>query len=91
MHLPVEALKFRKDFGNQVFGAGNRRDKQFFEFDPKIERTLTKHRNRVKFQRALQGQPSKGTFSEEFSEEEIVEEVFQEEIRDNMDDNTNNN
>ncbi|MED6140879.1 hypothetical protein PIB30_097717, partial [Stylosanthes scabra] len=68
---------------------GNRRDRQFFEFDPEIERTLTKHRNRVKFQRALQGKPSEGTFYEDFSEEE-VEEVFQEEIRDNMGNNANN-
>ncbi|MED6109577.1 hypothetical protein PIB30_034984 [Stylosanthes scabra] len=73
---------------------GNRRDKQFFEFDLEIERTLTKHKNRVKFQKALQGEGqeevSEKSFSEEFSEEKVEEEIFEEEIKNNMADNANN-
>ncbi|MED6201949.1 hypothetical protein PIB30_100334, partial [Stylosanthes scabra] len=34
---------------------GNRRDKPIIEYDPEIEKTLTKNRNRVKAQRALGG------------------------------------
>ncbi|MED6113196.1 hypothetical protein PIB30_068620 [Stylosanthes scabra] len=51
------ALKFRKDFGHQ----GNRKNKQLVEFDPEIEKTLTKNRNRVKAQKVLQGKPSEET------------------------------
>ncbi|MED6186040.1 hypothetical protein PIB30_063010 [Stylosanthes scabra] len=70
---------------------GNRRDRLFFDIDPKIERTLTKHIIRVKFQKALQGSPSEGSFSENFSEEDSEEGIFEEEIQDNMADEANNN
>ncbi|MED6140283.1 hypothetical protein PIB30_091658 [Stylosanthes scabra] len=88
--------ELRKDFGHQVFGAvGNRRDRQFFEYNPKIERTLTKNRNRVKAQKALQREEQEASFeesvSEGFSEEEIVEEISEEELQDNMVDDANNN
>ncbi|MED6198268.1 hypothetical protein PIB30_064547 [Stylosanthes scabra] len=57
---------------------GNRRDKPTIEYDPEIEKTLTKNRNRVKAQRALQFEEqtanSDEDASEKFSEEEIVEE-----------------
>ncbi|MED6154490.1 hypothetical protein PIB30_113064, partial [Stylosanthes scabra] len=33
---------------------GNRRDKPIIEFDPEIERTLKKNRNKVRTQRSLQ-------------------------------------
>ncbi|MED6179000.1 hypothetical protein PIB30_112839, partial [Stylosanthes scabra] len=33
---------------------GNRRDKLIIEFDPEIERTLKKNRNRVRTQTSLQ-------------------------------------
>ncbi|MED6213382.1 hypothetical protein PIB30_092694, partial [Stylosanthes scabra] len=73
---------------------GNCRDRQFFEVDPEIERTLTKNRNMVKFQKALhkegQEEVTEENFSEEFSEEESQEEIFEEEIQDNMDDEANN-
>ncbi|MED6153422.1 hypothetical protein PIB30_101881, partial [Stylosanthes scabra] len=38
---------------------GNRRDKPIIEYDPEIEKTLTKNRNRVKAQRALQFEQKK--------------------------------
>ncbi|MED6146991.1 hypothetical protein PIB30_039949 [Stylosanthes scabra] len=41
---------------------GNSMDKQLVKFDPKIERILTKIRQRVKLQRALQENPSSGNF-----------------------------
>ncbi|MED6199759.1 hypothetical protein PIB30_078952, partial [Stylosanthes scabra] len=73
---------------------GNYRDRKFFEFDPEIERKLTKHRNKVKFQEALQGEGQEEvyeeSFSEEFSGEEVEEEIFEEEIQDNMADDANN-
>ncbi|MED6138757.1 hypothetical protein PIB30_077482 [Stylosanthes scabra] len=64
-----------------VRGSGNRRDKQLVKFDSEIERTLTKIRQRVKLQRALQGNPFVGNSSEDFTE------VFQ----DNMADKEHNN
>ncbi|MED6138890.1 hypothetical protein PIB30_078800 [Stylosanthes scabra] len=67
---------------------GNRRDKPIIEFDPEIEKTLKKNRNRVKAQRALQFKQEEANSdevaSEKFSEEEIVEENSEEEIQDNM-------
>ncbi|MED6178107.1 hypothetical protein PIB30_104505 [Stylosanthes scabra] len=72
---------------------GNRRDRQLVEFDPEIEKTLTKNQNKVKAHKALQREPSEGNlseFSEEFSEEEFEEEICIEEIQDNMADNANN-
>ncbi|MED6153269.1 hypothetical protein PIB30_100293, partial [Stylosanthes scabra] len=68
---------------------GNRRDRKFFEYNPEIESTLTKNRNRVKLQKALQLEGQEAS-SEEFSQEE-VEEIFEEGIRDNMTDDANNN
>ncbi|MED6126502.1 hypothetical protein PIB30_079169, partial [Stylosanthes scabra] len=63
---------------------GNRRDKPTIEFDPEIEKTLTKNRSRVKAQRALQFDQEEASFeegaSEKSSEEEIVEENTEEEI-----------
>ncbi|MED6176564.1 hypothetical protein PIB30_089457 [Stylosanthes scabra] len=73
---------------------GNRRDKPIIEYDPEIEKNLTKNRNRVKAQRALQFEQQEANSdegaSEKFSEEEIVEENSEEEIQDNMADNANN-
>ncbi|MED6226929.1 hypothetical protein PIB30_108643, partial [Stylosanthes scabra] len=64
---------------------GNHRDKPIVEFDPEIERTLKKNRNRVRTQRSLQFD------REEASSEEVVsEKSFEEEIQDNMADHTNN-
>ncbi|MED6129842.1 hypothetical protein PIB30_112049, partial [Stylosanthes scabra] len=72
---------------------GNRRDKPIIEFDPKIERTLKKNRNRVKAQKSLQFDKeeanSEEVVSEKSFEEELVEESIEEEIQDNMADNTN--
>ncbi|MED6124353.1 hypothetical protein PIB30_058212, partial [Stylosanthes scabra] len=86
------------DVGSSLFACfgylcmqGNHRNRQFFEYNPEIERILTKNRNRVKAQKALQGEPSEGQFSEEFSEEEIEEEIFEEKFQDNMADDANNN
>ncbi|MED6137945.1 hypothetical protein PIB30_069745 [Stylosanthes scabra] len=71
-----------------------RRDKPIIEFDPEIEKTLKKNRNRVKAQRALQFDQQEANSdegaSEKFSEEEIVEENFEEEIQHNVADNANN-
>ncbi|MED6152088.1 hypothetical protein PIB30_088650 [Stylosanthes scabra] len=73
---------------------GNRRDKPTIEYDPEIEKTLKKNRNKVKPQRALQFKQEEANSdegaSEKFSEEEIVEENSEEEIQDNMADNANN-
>ncbi|MED6117679.1 hypothetical protein PIB30_112016, partial [Stylosanthes scabra] len=67
---------------------GNRRDKLIIEFDPEIERTLKKNRNRVRTQRSLQFDreeaSSEEVVSEKSFEEEIVEESIEEEIQDNM-------
>ncbi|MED6225599.1 hypothetical protein PIB30_095183, partial [Stylosanthes scabra] len=68
---------------------GNNRDMQFFEFDHEIERTLTKNRNMVKFQKSLQRERQEEV-SQEFSEEEIHKEIFEEKIQDNMADESNN-
>ncbi|MED6115994.1 hypothetical protein PIB30_095937, partial [Stylosanthes scabra] len=72
----------------------NRRNRPTIEFDPEIEKTLTKNRNRVKAQRALfkerQEANSNEGASEKFSEEEIVKENSEEEIQDNMSDDDNN-
>ncbi|MED6116788.1 hypothetical protein PIB30_103441, partial [Stylosanthes scabra] len=73
---------------------GNHRDKPIIEYDPEIEKTLTKNRNRVKAQRALQFEQEEANSdegaSEKFSEEEIVEENSEVETQDNMADNANN-
>ncbi|MED6115138.1 hypothetical protein PIB30_087376, partial [Stylosanthes scabra] len=73
---------------------GNRRDKSIIKFDPEIQKTLTKNRNRVKAQRALQLDQeeanSKEGASENSFEEELVEENTEGEIQDNMADNANN-
>ncbi|MED6223749.1 hypothetical protein PIB30_077103 [Stylosanthes scabra] len=73
---------------------GNCRDKPIIEFDPEIEKTLKKNRNRVKAQRALQFDQEKanseeGAYEKSF-EEEIVEENTKEVIQDNMANNANN-
>ncbi|MED6141478.1 hypothetical protein PIB30_103790, partial [Stylosanthes scabra] len=72
----------------------NRRNRPIIEFDPEIEKTLKRNRNRVKAQRALfrerQEVNSNEGASEKFSEEEIVEENSEEEVRDNMADDANN-
>ncbi|MED6128978.1 hypothetical protein PIB30_103276, partial [Stylosanthes scabra] len=63
---------------------GSRRDNPIIEFDPEIERTLKKNRNRVRTQRSLQFD------REEASSEEVVsEKSFEEQIQDNMADHTN--
>ncbi|MED6137833.1 hypothetical protein PIB30_068745, partial [Stylosanthes scabra] len=63
----------------------NHRNRPIIEFDPEIEKTLTKNRNRVKAQRALfrerQEANSDEGASEKFFEEEIVEENSEEEIQ----------
>ncbi|MED6202357.1 hypothetical protein PIB30_104560, partial [Stylosanthes scabra] len=69
---------------------GNCRDKPIIEFDPEIEKTLKKNRNRVKAQRALQFDQEEANSEEGASEEEIVEENSEEEMKDNMADNANN-
>ncbi|MED6116938.1 hypothetical protein PIB30_105097 [Stylosanthes scabra] len=69
---------------------GNRRDKPIIEYDPEIEKTLTKNRNRIKAQRALQFEQQEANSNDGASEEEIVEENSEEEIQDNMADNANN-
>ncbi|MED6211551.1 hypothetical protein PIB30_074841, partial [Stylosanthes scabra] len=73
---------------------GSRRDKPIIEFDPEIERTLKKNRNRVRTQKSLQFDreeaSSEEVVSEKSFEEEIVEESIEEEIQDNMADHTNN-
>ncbi|MED6189204.1 hypothetical protein PIB30_093603 [Stylosanthes scabra] len=73
---------------------GNCRDKPIIEYDPEIEKTLTKYRNKVKAQRVLQFEQQEANSDEgaskKFSEEEIVEENSEEEIQDNMADNANN-
>ncbi|MED6166804.1 hypothetical protein PIB30_112967, partial [Stylosanthes scabra] len=73
---------------------GNRRDKPIIEFDPEIEKTLKKNRNRVRTQRSLQFDrkeaSSEEVLSEKSFEEEIIEESIEEEIQDNMADHTNN-
>ncbi|MED6141667.1 hypothetical protein PIB30_105724, partial [Stylosanthes scabra] len=73
---------------------GNRRHKPIIEYDPEIEKTLKKNRNRVKAQKALQFEQQEANSdegaSEKFSEEEIIEENSEEEIQDNMADNANN-
>ncbi|MED6224488.1 hypothetical protein PIB30_084545, partial [Stylosanthes scabra] len=73
---------------------GNRRNKPTIEYDPEIEKTLTRNRNRVKARRTLfreeQEANSDEGASEKFSEEEIVVENSEEEIQDNMADNDNN-
>ncbi|MED6141732.1 hypothetical protein PIB30_106466, partial [Stylosanthes scabra] len=73
---------------------GNRRDKPIIEFDPEIEKTLKKNRNRVKAQRALQFDQEEANSeegaSEKSFEEELVEENTEGEIQDNMADNANN-
>ncbi|MED6115568.1 hypothetical protein PIB30_091889, partial [Stylosanthes scabra] len=72
---------------------GNRRDKPIIEYDPEIEKTLTKNRNRIKAQRALQFKQQEANSNEGASEkfsEEIVEENSEEEIQDNMADYANN-
>ncbi|MED6225668.1 hypothetical protein PIB30_095843, partial [Stylosanthes scabra] len=73
---------------------GNHRDKPIIKYDPENEKNLTKNRNRVKAQRALQFEQQEADSdegaSEKFSEEEIVEENSEEEIQDNMADNANN-
>ncbi|MED6126150.1 hypothetical protein PIB30_075568 [Stylosanthes scabra] len=73
---------------------GNHRDRQLIEFDPEIEKILTKNRNSVKAQKALhreeQEANSEESVSEEFSEEEIIKEIFAEEVQNNMADNANN-
>ncbi|MED6178461.1 hypothetical protein PIB30_107847, partial [Stylosanthes scabra] len=67
---------------------GNRRDKPIIEFDPEIERTLKKNRNRVRTQRSLQFDreeaSSEEVVSEKSFEEEIVEESIEAEIQDNV-------
>ncbi|MED6167042.1 hypothetical protein PIB30_115307, partial [Stylosanthes scabra] len=68
---------------------GNRRNKQLVTFDPEIERTLTRNRNRVKFQRALQGNPSVGNSSKDFTE--VFSDRGEEVIQDNMADEEHNN
>ncbi|MED6141104.1 hypothetical protein PIB30_100019 [Stylosanthes scabra] len=76
-----------------VYTQGSRRDKPTIEFDPEIEKTLKKNRNRVKAQRTLQFDQEvnseEGAFEKSF-EEELVEENIEEEIQDNMADNANN-
>ncbi|MED6165684.1 hypothetical protein PIB30_102003, partial [Stylosanthes scabra] len=73
---------------------GNRRDSPLIEFGTEIEKTLTKNRNRVKAQKALQRKrqeaDSEEGISEEFSEEENLEKISAEEIQTNMADNVNN-
>ncbi|MED6165233.1 hypothetical protein PIB30_097638 [Stylosanthes scabra] len=73
---------------------GSRRDKPTSEFDPEIEKTLKKNRNRVKAQRSLQFDQeevnSEEGASEKSFEEELVEENIEEKIQDNMADNANN-
>ncbi|MED6153150.1 hypothetical protein PIB30_098843, partial [Stylosanthes scabra] len=70
---------------------GNRRDKPIIEFDPEIERTLKKNRNRVRTQRSLQFDREEASSEEVVSEKsfegEIVEESIEEEIQNNMADN----
>ncbi|MED6163870.1 hypothetical protein PIB30_084200, partial [Stylosanthes scabra] len=68
---------------------GNRRNMQLVNFDPEIEKTLTRNRNRVKFQRALQGNPSVGNSSEDFTE--VFSDSEEEVIQDNMADEEHNN
>ncbi|MED6152338.1 hypothetical protein PIB30_090941 [Stylosanthes scabra] len=81
-------------FSSSLTPQGNRRDKPVIEYDPEIEKTLTKNRNRVKAQRTLlfkqQEANSDEGASENFSEEEIVEENSEDEIQDNMAKNANN-
>ncbi|MED6190523.1 hypothetical protein PIB30_106684, partial [Stylosanthes scabra] len=76
-----------------LFMQGSRRDKQIIEFDPEIERTLTKNRHRVRTQRSLQVDreeaSSEDVVSEKYFEEEILEESIKEEIQHNMADHTN--
>ncbi|MED6154563.1 hypothetical protein PIB30_113745, partial [Stylosanthes scabra] len=67
---------------------GNRRNKQLANFDPEIEKTLTRNRNRVKFQRALQGNPFVGNSSEDFTE--AFSDSGDEVIQDNMADGEHN-
>ncbi|MED6166497.1 hypothetical protein PIB30_109923, partial [Stylosanthes scabra] len=68
---------------------GNRRNKQLVKFDPEIERTLKKIRQRVKLQRALQGNPFAGNCSEDSTE--VFSDSEEEEIQDNMADGEHNN
>ncbi|MED6166277.1 hypothetical protein PIB30_107643 [Stylosanthes scabra] len=81
-------------FSSSLTPQGNRRDKPIIEYDPEIEKTLTRNQNRVKAQRALQFDQQEANSeegaSEKFSEEEIVEENSEEGIQDNMADNANN-
>ncbi|MED6171619.1 hypothetical protein PIB30_042292, partial [Stylosanthes scabra] len=67
---------------------GNHRNKQLVNFDPEIERTLTRNRNMVRFQRALQGSPSVGNSSENFTE--LFSDSGEEVIQDNMADREHN-
>ncbi|MED6226683.1 hypothetical protein PIB30_106222, partial [Stylosanthes scabra] len=72
----------------------NHRNRPIIEFDPEIEKTLKRNRNRVKAQRDLfrerkEANSDEGA-SEKFSEEEIVEENSEEEIQDNMAYDANN-
>ncbi|MED6187696.1 hypothetical protein PIB30_078880 [Stylosanthes scabra] len=61
-------------FSSSFTPQGNRRDKPIIEYDPEIEKTLTKNRTRVKAQRALQFEQQEANSdegaSEKFSEEE---------------------
>ncbi|MED6116548.1 hypothetical protein PIB30_101299 [Stylosanthes scabra] len=88
------SLKLLTAFSSSLTPQSNHRNRPIIEFDPEIEKTLTKNRNRVKAQRALQFEEQEENSdegaSEKFSEEEIVEENSEEEIQDNMADNANN-
>ncbi|MED6222699.1 hypothetical protein PIB30_066871 [Stylosanthes scabra] len=91
---PVTLASVSEAIVEEVASLGNHRDKPIIEYDPEIEKTLKKNRNRVKAQRALQFEQQEANSdegaSEKFSEEEIVEENSKEEIQDNMADNANN-
>ncbi|MED6177798.1 hypothetical protein PIB30_101491, partial [Stylosanthes scabra] len=52
---------------------GSRRDKPIIEFDPEIERTLKKNRNRIRTQRSLQFDKEEAN-----SEEVVSEKAFEE-------------
>ncbi|MED6139501.1 hypothetical protein PIB30_084432 [Stylosanthes scabra] len=63
----MESPKLCKDFGHQVFGAGNK-DRQILNFDPENERTLRKLRKQSK-------QVHEGSSEEAFEEWKAISEV----------------
>ncbi|MED6173426.1 hypothetical protein PIB30_059190 [Stylosanthes scabra] len=75
---------------NRYNREGNRRDRQLIEFNPEIEKTLTKNRNRAKAQKALHRERQEANSEEGVSEEEILEDISAEEVQTNMADNVNN-